>query len=247
VAALSGLSGPSGLFGGEDIPLTVDGLQLWLKADAGTFQDSAQTSLAINDGDVIGAWLDQSGNSNDVTQTTTANKPLLKLAIRNGLPVIRWDGTNDRLISSSFSLSQPHTTFAVLQVFASDVNAAFFTDSFEDVPCFIFQSADGGQFRLFAGSFALTTASNDNWTLHEGEFNGVSSVYYLNGSSVASGNAGTNGYDGFSIGASRGNPNPIIAGVLDGDIAEILIYNSILSATDRQIIETYLNGRYAIF
>ncbi len=62
---------------------------LWLKADAGLEQTSGGTT-ATADGDPVGRWLDQSGNGNHVSQATAGKRGTLKLAIQNGLPVIRF-------------------------------------------------------------------------------------------------------------------------------------------------------------
>lgn len=244
----SGLSGLSGLMGGIEIPLTISGLQFWVKADSGTFQDSAKTTPASSDGDVIGAWVDQSGKGNDVTQATTPKKPTLRLNVLNGKPVARFDGTDDRLISSSFSLAQPFTAFVVVKVSSGALVGGIFFDTFTDTGlCAMWKASGSALFRM-SGGITIQTAWNASWNIHNGFFDGASSDYFINGSSAISGDASTNGLSGISIGDIRGNPNPILGGLkLDGDIAEILIYNSILSTADRQTIEDYLNGRYAIF
>lgn len=74
--------------------------------------------------------------------------------------------------------------------------------------------------------------------------NGSSSEIRQNGSQVATGNPGTNALARyFSIGGRHhdGLRNFI------GDIAEILIFPTALSTTDRERVERYLNGKYAIY
>ena len=61
-------------------PTNIAGLQLWLKADAGTYQSSGG-SAATADNDPIGEWQDQSVNAKHAVETT--NKPVLKLNIQN--------------------------------------------------------------------------------------------------------------------------------------------------------------------
>lgn len=80
-------------------PLDITGLQWWFKADAGTFEDTARTTPATDDGDVVKGYTDQSVNSHHATEAT--NAPTLKLAIQNGLPVLRYDGTNDKLVTDT--------------------------------------------------------------------------------------------------------------------------------------------------
>jgi len=53
--------GPDPSFGPNDI----DGLKLWLRADAGLFQDALGATPAVADSDPVGLWKDQSGHAND--------------------------------------------------------------------------------------------------------------------------------------------------------------------------------------
>ena len=63
---------------------------VWLRADAIT---------GLNDTDPVATWPDSSGNSNDATQGTAADRPLYRTNIVNGLPIVRFDGANDFLES----------------------------------------------------------------------------------------------------------------------------------------------------
>src|SRR5437764_592279 len=89
MSGLSGLSGLSGVMGGAVAALApnqVSNLTLWLKADAGTFQDTGNTTPASADNDPVGSWRDQSGGGLDVQQGTSTKRPLLKLNVLNGNP-----------------------------------------------------------------------------------------------------------------------------------------------------------------
>ena len=55
-------------------PTDINGLQLWLRADAGTFNDAAKTQPCA-DGDAVATWADQSGNGYDFTQATANSRP----------------------------------------------------------------------------------------------------------------------------------------------------------------------------
>lgn len=82
------------------LPDAVPGLQLWLRADAGVYQDSAGTTPAAADGDPVGRWADQSGNGKHATQGTAAKRPTWKTNQLNGLPSVRGDGVDDHLRST---------------------------------------------------------------------------------------------------------------------------------------------------
>src|SRR2546425_13097606 len=69
--------------------LTVtNGLQLWLKADAG---------VTTNATGGVTQWVDQSPNGNTAAQTTDASAPLFVADAQNGKPALRFDGVDDFL------------------------------------------------------------------------------------------------------------------------------------------------------
>ncbi len=259
LSGLSGLSGASGLFGGVEIPLTIDGLQLWLKADAGTFQDSAKTTPSASDGDVIGAWADQSGQGNDATQVTTANKPLLKLAIQNGRPVIRSDGVNDFLSTPPVTInSDGLVCFLVIQAVSQalaniaiemSVNASA-NDGFWFAAGTAGANGAGGRLKGSVATVNVTVndplGGTSVFRIIELVGRGAleSSNLYRDGVSISSSatDFGIIGTDNIYIGSRSGGTV-----AFNGDIAEILIYDSALSDADRGLIEDYLNARYAIF
>ena len=77
-------------------PANIAGLQLWLDAsDSSTLFDATTGgSLVAADG-AVARWEDKSGNGRHATQSTSGNRPLRKTGIKNGLGVLRFDGSND--------------------------------------------------------------------------------------------------------------------------------------------------------
>lgn len=70
-------------------------------------QDSAGTTAVTTDSDPVGQILDITGNGNDLTQATGANRPLYRLA--SGLHSIQFDGTNDSLEGAYTQTAYPLT------------------------------------------------------------------------------------------------------------------------------------------
>lgn len=238
LSGLTGLSGTSGLFGGVEIPLTIDGLELWLRANEGTFQDSAKTTVAISDGDVIGAWEDQSGNNRDVLQGTTANKPTLRLNVRNGRSVVRFDGVNDFLQASYANIVQPYVRFVVIE--SDGAISEQIVSSVDSNNAVLFIS-DGSTFDIFAGNILGGPAFDTNWHIFVGVFDGASSSIRIDGSATL-GDAGANVIDG---GATIGAFHNGLDTFFGGDIAEVLDYSNITSDEIDQL-EQYLADRYGI-
>src|ERR1051325_1040571 len=94
--------------------LTVkNGLQLWLKADAG---------VSTGAGGIVTAWQDQSGKGNNAAQTTPDSSPLLVNNAINGKLVLRFNQVDDGSVdylevvdSDSISIAGDITTFFVVR------------------------------------------------------------------------------------------------------------------------------------
>lgn len=232
----------------------ITGLALWLDAsDAATlFQDSAGTTPATADADPIGKWADKSGNGKHVTQGTTANKPTLKLAIKNGLPVVRFDG-GDVLSSALVTASTAWTVIVAAEVRTGSNRTL------------IFNGTDGGGGDGWAVGSGFNVASKRTvflrgvafcedgtiggtaWELWAGSrASGGAISFRLNGASESttpsSGAQATPTTSTF-IGGADATP----AFPLTGDIAEIMVYSSALSTENIEAIEDYLNAKWAVY
>lgn len=91
---------------GGPAPIPTAGLQLWLKADAG---------VTLN-GSNVSKWADQSGNNNDAIEQDGDRQPLLVMDGLNGMPTIRFDGVNDRLGLTGSKLVSQISLFIVFKI-----------------------------------------------------------------------------------------------------------------------------------
>jgi hypothetical protein len=55
----------------------------------------------------VSPWADRSGNANDVSQATPANRPTFQTAQQGGNGVVRFDGSNDVLTRNEIGISSP--------------------------------------------------------------------------------------------------------------------------------------------
>jgi type II secretory pathway pseudopilin PulG len=84
-----------------------------------TLKPYQQTLANANTGDgYVTTWYDQSGNRNNATQTSTGAQPKIVDGVNgiirmNNKPVLRFDGTDDQLVSSSFNNATNSTAFFV--------------------------------------------------------------------------------------------------------------------------------------
>ena len=85
-------------------PMSVSGLQVWLRGDAGVPRSGAYLDL----------WRDQSGNGNDAAQTSGASLPALVTDASSGMPMLHFDGTND-FLSLKTRITNGQTVFLVVR------------------------------------------------------------------------------------------------------------------------------------
>jgi hypothetical protein len=221
---------------------------LWLKADAGLYQTSGG-SAATADGDPVGEWQDQSGNGRHFSQSTEANRPTLKLNIQNGLPVVRLDGSNDSLISSAFQTfpSKRGTLYAVYKNTDSayGVILATFPAAVTDWEWLGAKAAS--KYKWYDGAASHLAAVFDlaGWMLHGVIRDGDTSLTsYVNGALA----------DTFTITNNQPSSGAVSLGAatdgtetLAGDLGEILIFDTALSAQEQADLEGYLNTRWGVF
>ena len=247
---------PGGLPGAFSPP-DIAGLQLWLKADAIT---------GLNDGDALTTWEDSHTSNNDFTQATAGKKPTYQTNEINGLPVVRFDGT-DVLTAANFLSSSEGTIFAVVR----------HTTALQDNQTLLASGDEGSNF-YYVWTRSYSTSATPNAEVSQKNSDTVDALYgsttivagttYLmtwhssgtayslrvNGAAetltiVTGANTGdwfgdTSLLDNFSLGAIK---RALETGFLKGDVGEVIMYDTGLSAGDITSVETYLNARWAAF
>jgi hypothetical protein len=215
-------------------PDQLDDLYGWWKAD------SLLGSLT-ND-DPVGTWDDSSSNDYAVTAVLTA-RPTFKSNILNGWPVVRFDGSNDSLTSGDFASEQstPNTIFAVWSTAAS--GTMFCCDGTNnDKRHGIFQgTGELANVAAFSGTIRSYDRTVPFSALITGVQFGSSGKIWENGTEKVSADLGTHVLSGLRLGARQGGSL-----FLNGDIAEVVLCNNSLSATDRQKVEGYLAHKYGV-
>ncbi len=218
-------------------PLSITGCKLWLKAD----------SLVLNDGDAVSTWTDSSGTGSNATASTTA-RPTYKTNIQYGLPIVRFDGVaNIMSIASGLPTAQPDTMIFCGKQTSKSTPARYFDNGNGVTGRQLFGLAGGagaaatGFLETFAGT-VVRDAIDHSGTFHvlSCVFNGASSFGYVDGVlTIGPSNMGANA--GVSSGKIGGDATTVF---MTGDICEMFIYNSGLSAPDRQSVETYLKSKW---
>lgn len=236
-------------------------LRWWLKADAGTFTDNGTT--AATDGQNVQQWNDQSTIVNHVRQTTGANKPVYRTGIINGYPVLRFSSDQflDALASPGVGVTESFYMFLIFKQNSysaggtTDGSGTYIMDrtsatnnlmSFKiaNTDKYFYQKRNDAGGSL-TGPVSVTSAVNGSFVAID-YFRNVGTSYgiYINGRLDV-----TSGGDSESITGPQlriGRHTSTANGGLDGDLAEVILYNANLTAASRTRIESYLAIKYGI-
>lgn len=222
-------------------PILISGLKLWLDATQNVFSDAGITP-AVN-GNGVQQWGDRSGNGNNVTQGTAASRPTFTTAQLNGLPTINFDGVNDFMRATSFTLAQPEHIFIVFKNTTYTVQGRIFDGNTVN-SMLVYNNNPTPQFQMFDGSGACTIATVPVGTFAVCDFlfSGSSSFSRANNSVKNTGSIGTDSGSGITLGAT-----------FDGSsnwgnvaIAEILVYNTALSDANAALVTRYLGAKWNV-
>lgn len=223
-------------------PIPVQGLKLWLKADA-------QEGAIVKDiNNKVSCWADGSGYTNTAIQTNTGYQPLYKCGAVNGQPAFRFDGTDDRMDVYGITGNMNQYTFIMVikPMGLADYNQSI--GALGGWGQFLFHgSANGTVYcgigvpgRLTAPAGTLKDSLPQLFTF---TYPGTSAAatLYKNQTAVASDilSQTANAWTGFVIGATASN-------TLKGFVPELIIYDRAISNTERTTIENYLMVKYGI-
>lgn len=228
-------------------PTDESGLTVWIDgADETTLYVDAGSTLVSSDGNAVYQANDKSGNGNNVVQTGAANRPLYKVNIQNGLSCLFFDGSNDSMVSAAYSseLSQPNTIFAVAKSLEAATQSHVVQDGIASTKRqqTYYRYNEGKYMSMYGGGFVENSQSWPSvFIVLASLFNTTSSALYINGASIASGNAGTHGMTGVTLGADY-SPNAFF----DGYIGELLIYDGDKSGVLSTVL-SYLNNKWAVY
>jgi|GEM_PF-4697868 len=226
-------------------PNELPGLILWLTGD----------SIPGNNNDPIATWDDRSGNGNDFTQVTAVNRPLKILNGFNGFPVARFDGGNDYLDSLNNIMTTANFTIISFARTGGVDGETIFSDRGTDIDEILqlYSTGANQQMRVYTSDDIATilgvtnTAINISNTFHIGTVRRYGDYIdlYINGTGNTTNLAAYDETTTWTLGVpARIGCNYNVTGFLNGDIAELIIYNRSISNNERRDIEHYLNAKY---
>ena len=224
----------------------VDGLTVWLKADAVNTADTSQVRI-VGSNTFVKQWIDQSGGGHHATQTTDAKQPKYIASGVNGKPVLRFvEASGNRLYLGDLSASFPTagSMFAVSTINTDGRYSLF--DNRDNDSRWVANTWSESQPGVFRGSRAgMTYASWPQSGSHVFAMESGSSIYrfVIDGSQI--GSAGGNYHNGsgqnWTICDRPGDGQQ-----LNGDIPELILYNRVLSSDEANAVGRYLADKYGL-
>ncbi len=219
------------------------------------------------DGDPVAQWTDRSGNEKAFTQATVIKRPTYQASAINSLPAIRFDGTDDLLVlAEDYLTSSEGTVIAVVQFTAALQNGQDILSSGDEASGVRSVEARGfrstaspemvwnqnnddtpdalrGSTTLVAGTAYIQVWSSDG-SVYGMRLNGRDqSLTILTGSDSGDWFADTSAKDNVAIGALKTFSESLF---LKADLAELIVYDRNLPASEMTIIESYLATRYGV-
>jgi hypothetical protein len=209
-------------------------------------EDGAGTSLSSwigEDNGYVRTWYNQSGNANNVIQTSAAHQPQIVesgvVMTDNSKPTLYFNGSNYMQSASSFTLVPQPTTHFLVGKITGGLSARHFHD---------FTSYRQGFYNdlvaMYAGAALGSGVNVSTQRLVSGLFDSFSSQISVDGTIRNTGNAGTQGYAGIlKIASYSSQPNNWMI----GNIQSLIIYGTDRFTSDRVGIETNINDYYSIY
>ena len=234
----------------QTLPVT-NGLQLWLKADAG---------LTTNTSGAVTTWADQSALGNHATPPADlAKAPTVELNALNGKPTLRFGGGTRYLdVANSASISDLAQDVTILTLVKYDAvigdHCCAVAKTVANLPApFDWYNADSdrGRTAFYVGNGSQYFGFLSAAAPPAGIYN-VMGFSWGNGVTDQYLNDFNNGHATYTITPGDGG-GPLRIGSradlvtqLKGNLAEVLIYQPALSEADRTSVIDYLRTKYAL-
>jgi hypothetical protein len=205
-------------------PSKIAGLKLWL--------DAAETStLTLGADNTVNGWKDKSTANNNLSNANVERSPKVQYGALNNKPVVHFDGKDDYLSKATGGLVSSKTTIFIvansakvgsklMETGGSSPRSIVHEDNGMRLLNVINPNYSAGQYRLFSAVSEDTKTK----TYIQGKNEVIGTI-----TPMATSTAPT------VIGANINYTQP-----LEGDIAEILVYDAALNETQRKSIEMYL-------
>jgi hypothetical protein len=228
----------------------------WDASDLSTLWQNTNGTGAVSAlNDPVGDWHDVDGNLIQWEQGTAANKPLFDPEALNGMPGIKFDGSNDYMTLTTV-LNQARmdesTVFMVVSGWTTGTYQGLLgaaTEFGADVDCYYLRITDTDKSEVLqsytGGSMTSTAAVPTAGAVIGFKFSdsGNSYTHYLGRATNGSGSSSVTFSGNTSIlGAQRGSALEYYSGFAH----ELIIYDAVLNATLTDNVLWYLGNKWRV-
>lgn len=225
----------------------IDGLSLWLETTSSDSIDHIEAS----DGHAVSVWNDISDSSflpKNSEQTNSASQPKYITNVINGLPVLRFDGSNDFMTlppASTIGLSNSnYEIFVVYQTKSTSVQFLL-AGAIEQYEVHL-NGAANLRFIPTNGKYSDIDFSNSLSLPHIGVVRVQNGFGIVRVDGVDTLDVETNAISTSTTTLVIGTRSVAGALPMNGDIAEIIIFTRALSDQERSDVESYLSEKWNI-
>lgn len=249
--SLGPIFGQGAMFFGQNIasvpfsPSDLSGLQVWHLADFGSNCSGACTNGASQT-----TWADKSSNANNATNGTlgafSCSSGTYNTSQINGKPAVQFVNSPTCFVwGTPINLQTASTMFLVARLTTATGNQSLVTGATGNPLMYEFGRSGKEQSLITSGTVLVagSAASNTSWHQVNATYNGTTATLRIDRApdgSASPGEAITTNELGFGFNAR--NPSDIFS----GQLAEMIIYNRVLTSPEITQVENYLNGRYGL-
>ncbi|ARN57823.1 LamG-like jellyroll fold domain-containing protein [Sedimentisphaera salicampi] len=216
---------------------------------------SADEIPEVSSGNPVGVWPDLSGNGNHGTQLEASRQPVLQDSVFGAQPALYFDGSDDVmwLTDAASSVTVDSLTVIVVGQFVNledtdQYMLAGWDDSVSDSRLriclsFLWSDQDARILNVRVGN----SGDRPGWAPDADSQPHVFAVdsgvdFYTDGEYLGtSSNSSTSNPAGLNIGAIRGT-----SGFFNGNVAEVIVYDRVLSEQEYDKIGVYLANKYPV-
>ena len=225
-------------------------LGLWLKANGGVTAPGNQVS----------EWADQSGAAITTQAAATASADiLLNAATANFNPAVQFNGAADKSLKGSAAFDWGASPVSIFFVAKNEGSTSSVAGLFSTKSGYGPNNAGpgivwgGGRYNLDGSGCgaAVTSTLTDQYRVVRGVYitgdNTLGGSSWLDGALQATGaNCANTGGADFEIGGRTQGGGGLLNRIFSGEISEVIVYRTNLSATNTQRVESYLAVKYGI-
>lgn len=178
-------------------------------------------SLNLSDGAAVTSWTDLSSYGRHLVQATGARQPTFVTGAQNGLPVVRFDGTDD-FLQAVFSLPRPYVAFVVARFRTAYSAEAYVLSGAGNTAGELARVSSTGMNLQSTTAGSTLTTTPESWHVYTAIFGSPSGVLSADaGTPVATTNIGGTSPLGVTVGAS-GLGNATSPAAID--VGEIVVF-----------------------